>query len=51
LEERRIFTLPDILAPARTPAQLEARRLALEEQERLCREQPVHCEEGGGHAH
>jgi hypothetical protein len=51
LKNGRVFTLPDILAPARTPAQLAARRLALEEQERLCREQPVHCEEGGGHAH
>jgi Tol biopolymer transport system component len=47
----RVWTLDEILAPARTPAQLAARRLALEAQERLCREQPQHCEEGGAHAH
>jgi Tol biopolymer transport system component len=47
----RIFTLDDILAPARTPAQLAARRLALAAQEELCRDEPQHCGEAGGHAH
>jgi len=47
----RVITQDEILAPARTPQQLEARRLALEAQQRLCREQPHGCEQGGGHAH
>jgi imidazolonepropionase-like amidohydrolase len=48
----RVYTLDEILAPARTPAQLAARRLALQAQEKLCREEPRHCEaEEGGHAH
>jgi Tol biopolymer transport system component len=51
LKNGRVFTQDEILAPARTPAQLAARRLALEAQERLCRDEPQHCEEAGGHAH
>lgn len=47
----RVITVDEILAPARTPQQLEARRQALAAQERFCREEPVHCAEGGGHAH
>ncbi|MBD8528538.1 MULTISPECIES: amidohydrolase family protein [unclassified Massilia] len=48
----RVYTLDEILAPARTPAQLAARRLALQAREKLCREEPRHCEaEEGGHAH
>ena len=51
IKNGRVFTLDEILAPARTPEQLAARRLALEAQERLCRDEPHHCEEAGGHAH
>ncbi|MEW6371301.1 MAG: amidohydrolase family protein [Pseudomonadota bacterium] len=51
IKNGRVFTQDEILAPARTPEQLAARRLALEAQERLCREEPQHCEEAGGHAH
>jgi imidazolonepropionase-like amidohydrolase len=48
----RVITVPEILAPAQTPEQLEARRQALAAQEKLCRDEPHHCEEaGGGHAH
>ncbi|KQQ97368.1 amidohydrolase family protein [Massilia sp. Leaf139] len=48
----RVYTQDEILAPARTPAQLAARKLALAAQEKLCREAPQHCEgEGGSHAH
>ena len=47
----RVITLPEILAPAQTPAQLEARRQALAAQEKLCRDEPDHCAQGGGHAH
>lgn len=46
------FAVPEILAPAQTPEQLEARRQALAARETLCREEQHHCEEpGGGHAH
>lgn len=51
IKNGRVFSLDEILAPARTPQQLAARRLALEAQERLCRDEPQHCEEAGGHAH
>jgi len=51
LKNGRVFTQDDILAPARTPAQIEALRLALAAQEKLCRDEPEHCEEPGGHAH
>ncbi|XYJ08388.1 amidohydrolase family protein [Telluria sp. B2] len=51
IKNGRVFTLDEILAPARTPQQLAARRLALEAQEKLCRDEPHHCEEAGGHAH
>jgi cytosine/adenosine deaminase-related metal-dependent hydrolase len=51
IKNGRVFTQADILAPARTPEQLAARRLALEAQEKLCRQDPHHCEEAGGHAH
>ena len=51
IKNGRVFTQDEILAPARTPEQLAVRRLALEAQERLCREEPQHCEEAGGHAH
>ncbi len=47
----RVITLPEILAPAQTPEQLRAREQALAAQEKLCREEPQHCSEGGGHAH
>jgi hypothetical protein len=47
----RVITVDEILEPARTPQQLEARRLALQAQERYCRVEPDHCAEGGGHAH
>jgi len=48
----RVLTQDEILAPARTKEQVEARRLALQAQEKLCRELPHHCEEEeGGHAH
>jgi len=47
----RVITQGEILAPARTPQQLAARELALAAQERLCREEPHHCESGGAHAH
>lgn len=47
----RVITVDEILAPARTPQQLEARRLALQAQERFCRQEPEHCAEGGGPAH
>jgi hypothetical protein len=46
LKNGRVFTRDEILAPARTPAQL-----ALQARERLCREAPQHCAEEGGHAH
>lgn len=51
LKNGRVLTQDEILAPARTPAQLAARRLALEAQQKLCRDEPAHCEEPGGHAH
>jgi len=51
IKNGRVFTQDEILAPARTPAQTEARRLALEAQERLCIEQPHHCEGENAHAH
>ena len=51
LKNGRVFTQDDILAPARTPAQIEARRLALAAQDKLCRDEPQHCGEPGGHAH
>ena len=47
----RVITQDEILAPARTPQQLEARRQALAAQEALCQTDPLHCAEGGGHAH
>lgn len=47
----RVITQDEILAPARTPQQLEARRQALAAQEALCRDDPGHGAEGGGHAH
>jgi len=47
----RVITVDEILEPARTPQQLEARRQALAAQEALCRLEPPHCAEGGGHAH
>ncbi|WP_371873469.1 amidohydrolase family protein [Massilia phyllostachyos] len=47
----RVITQDEILAPARTPQQLEARRQALAAQEPLCRDDPGHGAEGGGHAH
>ncbi|MEW6760021.1 MAG: amidohydrolase family protein [Pseudomonadota bacterium] len=47
----RVITVDEILAPARTPQQLAARRQALAAQEAYCRTEPVHCAEGGGHAH
>lgn len=51
IKNGRPFTIDEILAPARTPEQLAARRLALEAQEKLCRDEPHHCEEAGAHAH
>ncbi|WP_313705589.1 amidohydrolase family protein [Massilia sp.] len=51
IKNGRAFTIDEILAPARTPGQLAARRLALEAQEKLCRDEPHHCEEAGAHAH
>ncbi|MEN3277366.1 MAG: hypothetical protein V7631_3156 [Massilia sp.] len=51
IKNGRVFTQDEILAPARTPQQLAARRLALEAQEKMCRADPHACEEGGGHAH
>lgn len=51
IKNGRPFTIDEILAPARTPEQLAARRLALEAQEKLCRDEPHHCEESGAHAH
>ncbi|MET0982310.1 MAG: amidohydrolase family protein [Telluria sp.] len=51
IKNGRVFTQDDILAPARTPEQLAARKLALEAQEKLCREDKAHCGEGGAHAH
>ncbi|MCC2959535.1 hypothetical protein LK540_03725 [Massilia sp. IC2-278] len=51
IKNGRVFTQDEILAPARTKEQVEARRLALQAQERLCREQPHHCESEEGHAH
>ena len=51
IKNGRVFTQDEILAPARTPGQLAARRLALEAQDKLCKADPHHCEEGGGHAH
>lgn len=51
IKNGRVYTQDEILAPARTAEQREARRLALQAQERLCREQPRHCESGEGHAH
>lgn len=51
IKNGRVFTQDEILAPARTREQVEARRLALEAQKQLCVEQPHHCEEEGGHAH
>lgn len=51
IKNGRPFTIDDLLAPARTPEQLAARRLALEAQEKLCRDEPHHCEEAGAHAH
>jgi len=45
----RVITVPEILAPARTPEQLAAREQALAAQARLCREQPEQCE--AGHTH
>jgi Tol biopolymer transport system component len=47
----RVITQAEILAPARTPQQLEARRQALAAHERLCREEPQQCEPAGGHVH
>ncbi|GAB3387882.1 hypothetical protein [Massilia agri] len=47
----RVITVDEILAPARTPRQLEARRQALAAQDAFCRRDPAHCAEGGGHAH
>ncbi|WP_161783240.1 hypothetical protein [Massilia sp. BSC265] len=48
----RVITQAEILAPAQTPEQLEARRQALAAQEKRCRDEPHQCEEpGGGHAH
>jgi len=47
----RVITQDEILAPARTPEQREARRAALAAQEALCHDDPVHCADGGGHAH
>ncbi|WP_312551676.1 amidohydrolase family protein [Massilia sp.] len=51
IKNGRVFSIDEILAPARTPEQLAARRLALEAQEKLCRDDPHHCDEPGGHAH
>ena len=51
IKNGRVFTQDEILAPARTPEQRAARRLALAAQEKLCRDEPHHCEEAGGHAH
>ena len=51
IKDGRAFTQDEILAPARTPQQLAARKLALEAKEELCREDKAHCEEEGGHAH
>lgn len=51
IKNGRVFTQDEILAPARTPGQQAARRLALAAQEKLCRDAPHHCEEAGGHAH
>ncbi|HBZ07500.1 MAG TPA: hypothetical protein DEP03_14365, partial [Massilia sp.] len=51
IKNGRVFSNDEILAPARTPEQLAARRLALEAQEKLCRDDPHHCDEPGGHAH
>jgi len=51
IKNGRVYTQDEILAPARTKEQVEARRLALQAQEGLCRAQPQHCETGEGHAH
>ncbi|MFC4932870.1 amidohydrolase family protein [Massilia sp. GCM10023247] len=51
IKNGRVITQDEILAPARTPRQLAARKLALEAQAKLCRQDPHQCEEGGGHAH
>lgn len=51
IKNGRVFTQDEILAPARTLEQQAARRLALAAQEQLCRDEPHHCEEAGGHAH
>ncbi|MCC2956296.1 amidohydrolase family protein [Massilia sp. IC2-477] len=47
----RVIPLAEILAPARTPQQLQAREQALAAHEKLCREQRQQCEAKGGHAH
>ncbi|MCC2972333.1 amidohydrolase family protein [Massilia sp. IC2-476] len=47
----RVIPLAEILAPARTPQQLQAREQALAAHKKLCREQPQQCEAEGGHAH
>lgn len=51
IKNGRVFTQDEILAPARTPQQLAARKLALEAQAKLCKRDPHQCEAGGGHAH
>ncbi|RLM52666.1 hypothetical protein DVK02_16240, partial [Halobellus sp. Atlit-31R] len=40
----RVIPLDEILAPARTPQQLQAREQALAAHEKLCRTQPQQCE-------
>jgi len=51
IKNGRVLSQDEILAPARTKAQIEARKLALAAPDGLCRAQPWHCEAGEGHAH